>query len=806
VLYTKPHMRILGVPRGWLIAGAISLGAVVIVTLGLAVVYPRIGAWMIRSKVGGKLAARLGRDVRFGAIDVRLGHARMRDVELRGPLDGDTPLVHIDQIDVDFDGWKSLRGTVVLGGAKLDGVLVTIHRGSDGRDNVRDVVDRLSGKAGGERDTGGASVRPTSIRVTHGKLLANDELTGATGLVADADATWTPERLVGEARGVTATTLNAPRASAAKLAVEKLAGATPTVSIEGGEISLWPKLALSGIGGKVVANPSHRGEYIIDLAGSYGGVPGRLWTARGGFDSVALTASIDLEAAKFQLDRLAPILEHSAVVDYATTSVDTKLHVDVDPLGARFSGSFHLTGLNVGHPMIAEREVRDFDLSGQIAGSFERAGRKLELTQGDFVARNLPFSITGVVTAPGTAGLAAVGHPPAVGEPVAPPPSPDRSPAAVEKLAVADDKAHAEPPRSGPFGMQVVKLRLVVPPIDCQRVLNAIPVELAPYMAGYKVRGTFDADIHVDIDWRDLDATLLDGSVGIKHCKVTDEPADSPKRLKDEFEHSVEVEQGEWISFDVGPSNDEFVPFDQISPYLVKSIMSTEDSAFYEHHGFIPTEFRTALVNNLKAGKFVQGASSITMQMVKNVLLYREKTLARKLQELFLTWHVENTLEKDRILEIYFNVIEYGPGLYGIGPAAYHYFGKKPKDLTPTEAAFFSTILPSPKERYKQYCAGTLTKWTTGKIERTLQIMLKRDRLTQSEYDAAIATPLLFSKDGMESEDDCMKRVKKAIKNARPTNPLAAKPAPDPKHDKKPDHRREGHRRESRRRDDKPPI
>jgi membrane peptidoglycan carboxypeptidase len=161
--------------------------------------------------------------------------------------------------------------------------------------------------------------------------------------------------------------------------------------------------------------------------------------------------------------------------------------------------------------------------------------------------------------------------------------------------------------------------------------------------------------------------------------------------------------------------------------------------------------------------------------MVKNVLLYRDKTLARKLQELFLTWHVENTLTKDRILEIYLNVIEYGPGLYGIGPAAYHFFGKKPKDLTPVEAAFFSTILPSPKERYKQYCAGTLTKWTTGKIERILQIMLKRDRLTQSEYDTAIAAPLAFSKDGMESEEDCMKRVKKAIKNARPTNPLAAK-------------------------------
>ncbi len=806
-------MRIPGLSRRWLIAGAVSLGVVLGTTIGLAVVYPRVGAWMIRSKVGGKLAQRLGRGVRFGAIDVAIGHAVMRDVEIRGPLDGDTPLVHVDQIDVDFDGWRSLFGTVELGAARLDGVLVTIHRNAAGQDNVRDVLDRLRAK--GEAGGGGPGPRPTSITVTHGKLLANDELTGATGLVADADARWTPDRLVAHARGVTATTLNAPRASAAAIDVERVAGATPIVTVDGGELALWPKLALSGIAGRVVANPRRAGEYVIDLAGGYGGVPGRLWTAKGALDPEALTASFDLEAAKFQLDRLAPILEHSAVVDYATTSVDTRLHLEIDRIGAKFAGSFHLTGLNVGHPMIAEQEVRDLDLSGQIAGSFERATRKLELTQGDFVMRNMPFSITGVVTAPHRAAVAEGVAVDATGD-SAPRPAGGAVGVPTPRLASLDaDKADLEPPRVGPHGIEVLKLRLVIPPIDCQRVLNAIPTEMAPYLAGYKVKGTFDTDVHVDIDWRDLDATQLDGHIGIKRCKVVDEPADSPKRLEQEFEHTVEVEQGEWESFVVGPSNDEFVPLDQISPYLIKSIMSTEDSAFYQHHGFITSEFRTALINNLKAGRFVQGASSITMQMVKNVLLYREKTLARKLQELFLTWHVENTLTKDRILEIYLNVIEYGPGLYGIGPAAYHFFGKKAKDLNPTEAAFFSTILPSPKERYKQYCAGTLTRWTEGKIDRILQIMLKRDRLTQAEYDTAIATPLLFSKDGMESEEDCMKRVKKAIKNARPTNPLAAQASKDgdPKRDQhKPDprdhHDRSGHHehRSHRHPDDRPPI
>ena len=83
--------------------------------------------------------------------------------------------------------------------------------------------------------------------------------------------------------------------------------------------------------------------------------------------------------------------------------------------------------------------------------------------------------------------------------------------------------------------------------------------------------------------------------------------------------------------------------------------------------------------------------------------------------------------------------------------------------------------------------------------------MLKRERLTQEEYDKAIATPLLFVKDGSETEDDCMKRVKKAIKNARPTNPLADKK--DPKKDKpRPDHRRDAHRRDRHHHEDKLPI
>ena len=107
------------------------------------------------------------------------------------------------------------------------------------------------------------------------------------------------------------------------------------------------------------------------------------------------------------------------------------------------------------------------------------------------------------------------------------------------------------------------------------------------------------------------------------------------------------------------------------------------------------------------------------MQMVKNVLLYREKTLARKLQELFLTWHVENTLDKDRIFEIYLNVIEFGPSLYGIGPAAHHYFGKPREGSQPGRGRVLLVDPAGPQGALRRSTARTRSpSGPTGKIER----------------------------------------------------------------------------------------
>jgi membrane peptidoglycan carboxypeptidase len=225
----------------------------------------------------------------------------------------------------------------------------------------------------------------------------------------------------------------------------------------------------------------------------------------------------------------------------------------------------------------------------------------------------------------------------------------------------------------------------------------------------------------------------------------------------------------ELVTFAIGPDNPDFVPYDKISPHLIAAIMTTEDSGFFKHHGWVTSGFATALKRNLAGGGFKLGASSITMQMVKNVLLSREKTLSRKFQELFLVWYVEQILSKERILELYFNAIEFGPRLYGIGPAARHYFGKPASELLPVEAAFFSSILPSPKKRYVQYCHGSLSAQWERYVRRILSKMHERGRLNEDDFATAMASTLTFDKSEMTmTEKQCMDWVRKITYRPEP--------------------------------------
>lgn len=176
-----------------------------------------------------------------------------------------------------------------------------------------------------------------------------------------------------------------------------------------------------------------------------------------------------------------------------------------------------------------------------------------------------------------------------------------------------------------------------------------------------------------------------------------------------------------------------WTPLSEVSYFVKRAVVQAEDSTFYSHHGLSLSSLEQALRINLSEGRVVWGGSTITMQLARNLYLYPDKTIIRKLQEVLLAFKLERALSKDRILEIYLNVVEWRPDIFGISAASQHIFKKNPSELGPLEAAFLASILPSPglasdpevRKKFRQ--KGALI------FDRLLQEQLPRGMLSESE-------------------------------------------------------------------------
>ena len=140
-----------------------------------------------------------------------------------------------------------------------------------------------------------------------------------------------------------------------------------------------------------------------------------------------------------------------------------------------------------------------------------------------------------------------------------------------------------------------------------------------------------------------------------------------------------------------------WVPYGRISPQLVRAVLVTEDSAFWQHDGLDYQQIKESLEVNLERGEFARGASTITQQLAKNLYLSPSKDPVRKLRELLIARRLENELTKQRILELYLNVIEWGDGIYGAEAAARTYFGKPASQLNASEGALLAAAIANPR-------------------------------------------------------------------------------------------------------------
>lgn len=139
------------------------------------------------------------------------------------------------------------------------------------------------------------------------------------------------------------------------------------------------------------------------------------------------------------------------------------------------------------------------------------------------------------------------------------------------------------------------------------------------------------------------------------------------------------------------------VSLSTVPKYLVRAVIVAEDARFYEHSGFDLIAFKEAMNYNFAEGRLALGASTISQQTVKNLFLSRSRNPLRKWHELVLTWGMERNLKKRRILELYLNIAELGPGIYGVQAAAQAYFGTPVEALTVEQAAKLAATLPSPE-------------------------------------------------------------------------------------------------------------
>jgi len=731
----------------------------------LVAVYPfaagALGARLFASRV----SARLGRPVSVGQGRGGFGRLVLRRFAVE-PAPGKpaaAPPVTADEIAIPFSVVMGGRGPVTVKGLHVNAV----RGGAD--DNVSDIIQAVRGRRahaaeGAEPGSGkdAAGKDPPGVRIESGRVELRDSESGLELTIDSLSGALRPSEVasfqlrklsgvvsVGGARG--------PRFGAAELDVRvALASGLhpdgyPGVRVDGGFATPLPSLALTGIRGTVGPPPVEAGGagasgkqagIVVDLNGSYGGARESLWTAKGTAHPAAREGRLALRAAQFSLARIAEVLPRS-VLSPERSSIDAALDLTWAGEAVRFDGDLAVAGLSLQHDGLSSAPIEALSVGVVLRGAAYPTQRRVTLERLEGRVRDLVGRVSGSIELPrGT-------------------------------FTYADGSHLSVVPR--------IDLTLDVPRLSCAKLLASVPEALTPRLKGFVLQGMFEAQVGTKIDFADLDALELHGKVGINGCKVLKAPPEV-LALKDgtAIVQTVEVPappgaqagETESLQFILGPDNPDFVPYDQISPYLVSSIMTTEDGGFFKHHGWVSSEFKTALRRNLARGGFRGGASSITMQMVKNVLLSQEKTLSRKLQELFLVWYLEQELPKERILELYFNAIEYGPRIYGIGPAARHYVGKPASEPTPREGACFSSILPSPKRRYIQYCHGSLFPPWDRYVHRILSKVHERGRLGDDEYVEAAAQSLAFDRgEATFTEKQCLDWVKKMTLRPEPEAP-----------------------------------
>lgn len=282
----------------------------------------------------------------------------------------------------------------------------------------------------------------------------------------------------------------------------------------------------------------------------------------------------------------------------------------------------------------------------------------------------------------------------------------------------------------------IYQFKTNIPKMQAQDFITSLPTGLFTHFEGMEAVGSFGYKLDFLFNKNKPNALVFDSTMEKDGLEITKYGAADLAKLNGTFTYRAIEDGRAQRAITVGPSNPNYTPISSVSPYLRKAVLTSEDPSFFRHRGFITEAFRQSIIQNIKTKKFSRGASTISMQLIKNVFLTREKTLSRKMEEILLVYILENqrVAGKERMLEVYFNIIEWGPDVYGIGEAARYYFDKHPSDLTLDECIYLASIIPSPKRfMYKFDSTGNLKGFALRHDNYIKKIMLGRGLLTSED-------------------------------------------------------------------------
>lgn len=279
-------------------------------------------------------------------------------------------------------------------------------------------------------------------------------------------------------------------------------------------------------------------------------------------------------------------------------------------------------------------------------------------------------------------------------------------------------------------------LKARIPKMAAQDFIVSLPSGLFTNFEGMEAEGSFSYNLDFLYNKNKPNQLVFDSTLKKDGLKITKYGAADLAKLNSAFTYRA-VENGrQQRGISLSSDNPYYTPMEQIPSYLRSAVLTSEDPSFFSHRGFINEAFKQSIIKNIRTKKFARGASTISMQLIKNVFLTREKTLSRKLEEILLTYILENNriASKERMLEVYFNVIEWGPDVYGIGEAASYYFGKSPSQLTLDECVFLASIIPRPKAFMWQFNDdGNLKGYAEKHNDYIKKLMLRRGLLNPED-------------------------------------------------------------------------